>query len=84
MLDAVVQSEERAHESVLSVVEAVADRSGTSPLDLPPLYDAVDPDRLDRLFTPTDPETTGSALFSYAGYDVTVTAACDVTLSPIE
>jgi hypothetical protein len=33
-----------------AVVEAVASARDTDPLELPPLYDAVDPDALNRLF----------------------------------
>lgn len=65
-------------------MEAVAERSGTSPFELPPLYDAIDPDHLDRLATARDSDVQGSALFTYAGYDMTVTASGDVTVSPIE
>lgn len=33
------------------VVEAIADATGVDPLELPPLYDSVDPDALDSLFS---------------------------------
>lgn len=52
-----------------AVVEAVAAASGLSPLDLPPLYRAIDPDSLDSLF---QSGADGRVRFAYAGYDVTV------------
>ncbi len=55
-------------EAVVSLVAETADRD---PLDLPPLYDAVDPEALDRLCTRTsDSELRVS--FEYAGYTVLV------------
>ncbi|MFC7096843.1 HalOD1 output domain-containing protein [Halobaculum marinum] len=35
----------------IRVVECVAEATGREPTDLPPLYDVVDPDALDDLFT---------------------------------
>jgi hypothetical protein len=51
------------------VVRAVSSRLGVDSLDLPPLYDAVDPDALDALFS--DPpgmswSRTGTVSFEYA------------------
>jgi hypothetical protein len=61
------------------VVEAVAEAAGTSPTDLAdPLYEAVDPDALDRLFETGDDTTGGRVEFSYADYRVTVTVDDDV------
>lgn len=54
------------------VYTLVADLEHCSPLDLPPLADATDPDALDRLLT-RHPETTRVS-FAYCGYDVTATA----------
>lgn len=33
-----------------AVVDALAEAEGISPLDLDPLYDAIDPDAVDRIF----------------------------------
>jgi hypothetical protein len=52
-----------------AVLTAVADRAGTEPAELPPLYDAVDVDALDALFGGGKP---GRVSFGYAGYEVTV------------
>lgn len=58
----------------MTVVRAVAALTDTSPLDLDPLYDTIDPDKLDELFR--DPD--GSAVradvrFTYSGCRVIVT-----------
>lgn len=53
------------------VVREVAAKTGTDPLALPPLYEAIDPDALDALFTSSD----GNSLqveFEYAGRHVVV------------
>lgn len=67
------------------MVSAVADATGTKPLVLPPLYEAIDPDTLDSLFRPT-PEGGGvpdQITFTYSVYAVAVhgdgTAVVDET-----
>lgn len=66
----------------LAVIEAVAAVSGTDPLELPPLYDAVNPDALNALFEPHD-RRDGSDLrieFSYNGFDIVVRDGLQVTV----
>lgn len=68
-----------------AVVEVVADAEGVDPLELPPLYEAIDPDALDALFRPsacrTDvPPTSGEVRFGYHGHEVHITAAGRVSL----
>jgi hypothetical protein len=55
-------------------VSAVAARDGVDETDLPPLYDAVDPDALDALLgsVRTDGPDEVSVGFEYAGYTVVV------------
>lgn len=53
-----------------AVVEAVSEASETSVVDLPPLYESVDPDALDTLFS--GEQTPDCLTFEYAGYLVTV------------
>jgi hypothetical protein len=53
------------------VVWAVAAETGRDPLELPPLYEAIDPDALDTAFRTLD---TGEIAFRYADSDVTVRA----------
>lgn len=51
------------------VVDAVAERTGTSPYDLPPLFDTVDPDALEGVIASL---SEGMVQFEYAGETVTV------------
>lgn len=65
-----------------AVLEAVARAAGVQALELPPLYDAVDPDALERLFAGVAGETRVGSLcvqFEYAGYVVTVRGDGEVT-----
>ncbi|WP_247730300.1 HalOD1 output domain-containing protein [Halovivax limisalsi] len=66
-----------------AVVFAIAETTGTDPLELPPLYDAIDPDSLDALFASLDPESASAAQLSFtlAGCDVVVDGAGRVTVS---
>jgi len=61
-----------------AVVRAVAAASNTAAIDLPPLYDTVDPDTLDSLF-PAGADD-GELRFDYAGYAVVVGANGTVAL----
>lgn len=51
------------------VVQTVANRSNTDALDLPPLFDTLDPDSLDTLIREMD---KGKISFEYAGYNISV------------
>lgn len=68
------------------VVEALAEARGVEPAELEdPLYESVDPDALDALFPGTeDTPTDGRLVFTASGYEVTVTAAQDVYVRPVE
>ena len=49
--EALESGSETTHTVSERVIQAVADREGVSPLDIsPPLFDAVDPDALNRMF----------------------------------
>lgn len=52
-----------------SVIEEVAKEKGVDAVEIPPLYDTIDPNALDSLFQNTD---SGSVHFIYCGYDVSV------------
>lgn len=55
------------------VIEAVAAAEGIDPTELPArLYEVIDPDALDSLFT-SDTIQTGTVTFAFCGYDVTIT-----------
>ncbi|MDR9431077.1 MAG: HalOD1 output domain-containing protein [Natronomonas sp.] len=51
------------------IVRTVATEADSDPVELPPLYDAIDPDALDAL---VDRMSNGTVSFAYAGYEVTV------------
>ena len=51
------------------VVQKVADRANTDSLELPPLFNTLDPDSLDKLVRGMD---KGEVSFDYAGYNITV------------
>lgn len=63
-----------AHELSERIVNEVATCDGVDPVELPPLFDAVDPDALEALFAPTanGEKRRGKIWFSYADYDVTI------------
>ena len=67
-----------------AVVELVADANGVSPVDIEtPLYEAIDPDALDRFVASTDAasDTVLEIVFTYAGHEVTVRGDGTVVLS---
>lgn len=66
-----------------AVVAAVAEREGVDPVELPRLFESVDPDALDAIFADGRP---GRVSFQYAGYDVTVCGTDQVTVicEPLE
>lgn len=51
------------------IVQAVADSTDDDALELPPLYDTIDPEALDALVTRI---SDGEVSFNYAGQRVTV------------
>lgn len=60
-----------------AVVAAVSEVTGDHPEDLDPLFDAVDPDCLDGIFTPTSysqARLNGGVEFAYNGYWIVVRA----------
>ena len=68
-----------------TVVLAVAEATGEDPIELPPLYDTVDPDALNELFDSDAPgaeRVDGHVEFAYADCDVTVRADGRVTVAP--
>lgn len=70
-----------------AVVDALADANGVDPLELDPLYETIDPDALDSLFSTTDGSTRthhGKVRFTTNGYEVEVTSTGRVHLTPEE
>lgn len=70
-----------------TVVERVAAAEDVDPVDIPvPLFDVIDPDALDSLFTSTTPRSNdgGQISFTYFGYHVTVSSDGDVSVADAE
>ncbi|NUB91121.1 hypothetical protein HT576_08815 [Haloterrigena sp. SYSU A121-1] len=64
-----------------AVVSAVAEAEGIDPVNLPPLYNVVDPEALNALFT-SDSGGVSSVEFEYAGYSVVVRGEGTVEVRP--
>lgn len=67
----------------VEIVRAVAEQTEVEPAALPPLYEYIDPDALNVLFTPTPTadRQTGSVEFSYAEHRITVSFNPDRTIT---
>lgn len=69
-----------------TIVTAVADAKGVSPLDVsPPLYEAIDPDAMQAVLASmqrSPEEPTGRLTFHYSGYEVTVTDDGRISVDP--
>lgn len=64
-----------------TVLESVAELEAVPPAELSyPLFDAINPEALDGLFR----ETTGHLVFSYHGYEVTVSSDGAVDVTPAD
>ncbi|WP_255195231.1 HalOD1 output domain-containing protein [Halorarius litoreus] len=70
----------------LTVVSGVAAMTNTEPEALPPLYDAVDPDSLERLLqsVPEENRQNVSIAFPFAGWNVEIEGTGEVTFSPAD
>lgn len=71
--------DERVSETVIAAVAAVTD---ADPLEMDPLYEAIDPDALDRLFRPSAGSASPHLEFSFAGCRVEVRGEGTVTVTP--
>lgn len=60
------------------VLDAVSNATDEAIVDLPPLYDSVDPEALNAL---TDGMENGVVWFTYAGHEVTATSDGTVRLA---
>ena len=64
-----------------AIVDAVSDAEDCDPLELPPLWNVIDPEALDGLFAPTrrGRPRAGRVAFAYAGYEVSVAVDTEAT-----
>lgn len=70
-----------------AVISAVATLTGEDPVEMPPLYTAIDPDALDALFRPTrtGPRRGDRRLeFAFNGHEVTVKSCGVIVVDPLE
>lgn len=70
----------------LAVIEAVAAASDTPPENLPPLYDVIDTEALERSFTPKHDGTarSGCVRFEYYDHVVRIRDGQSVTVHPVD
>ncbi len=81
--------DENPSEAVIVALRKASDRSPSLDADRPgddmlePLFNTIDPDALDALFSSRNGTSTrsGTVTFTHAGYEVTVSAAGDVTVA---
>ena len=59
------------------VIRTVAETTETDPLELPPLYETIDPDALDALVEDME---AGTISFTYVGREITVDSDGTVTV----
>lgn len=87
MLLSADRSETRRNRSLsFEIINAVAEREGVDPTEIEPpeyeaLYDVLNPEALDALFSPREdgtPRSNGTVEFQFCGYDVVVTGDGDV------
>lgn len=70
-----------------AVIAAISEVTGEQPEDLDPLFNAVDPDCLDGIFTPTSysqARLNGGVEFEYNGYWIVVRANGQGYVYPLE
>ena len=69
----------------LEITETIIAHTDRTRDDLPPLYDVIDPDALENVFSPRmngAARPNGRVVFQYAGYRVTVHANRTITIEP--
>ncbi|WP_162524367.1 HalOD1 output domain-containing protein [Halobellus captivus] len=59
------------------VIQCVAATTDRDELDLPPLYDAIDPDTLDAVVSTM---SNGELTFTYAGHEITVDSEGEISV----
>lgn len=81
--DAVTWNSESEGTPVNAVISAVADATDSDPLELPPLYKAIDADALNQLFRAEPSSTEIRVSFQYEGCEVTIKGSGEVIVEPI-
>lgn len=67
-----------------AVLDAVGEAAERDALDLPPLYEQIDPEGLENLFAPIpgSERCTGSVTFPLGDYHVTIAADGEIVIYP--
>lgn len=65
---------------VYAVLSAVAEVEESTPVELPPLYESIDPEALNDLFTSRAEPAVKKITFQYAGYGITVHGSGEVEI----
>lgn len=69
-----------------AVVDKMSEMTQTDPLELPPIFDVLDPDSLNTLFNgspSSQPQTETFVIFEYIGHQVTVKRNGAIRITPI-
>ncbi len=76
-------SDEHGRSVTELVVDCLADATGRDPLELPPLWEVIDPEGLNSVFEPrrSGDERAGTVQFRYCGHEVTVETQSSVIVS---
>ncbi|WP_415381223.1 HalOD1 output domain-containing protein [Halosimplex sp. TS25] len=80
-------ADDRSPETDLSVavIESLAEAKGVAPIDIEqPLYDVVDPDALDRLFTDGEGSVAGRVVFDFDAHEITVHSDGDILVRRVD
>lgn len=59
------------------VIDTLAEKTESDPTDLPPLYEAIDPDALNELFCGRE---DGAVTFRYCGYEITISSTGEIAI----
>ena len=77
-----LESARAKHSLSTDVIYAIAEHEGVDPLRLhPPLFEAIDLDALDALFSGAEASPAATVTFSYKGYEVRVSNSGAVDVS---
>jgi hypothetical protein len=80
-----VESDSRSGEVSERIVTAVAEATGLDPLEMDPLFSVMDPDALNKLFSPsgTSPPPGTRLEFTMEGCEVVVHGDGEVAVAPM-
>jgi len=65
-----------------AIVRVLSTISNTRPEQLPPLYDSIDPDALDILFS--NKQSNGAVKFCHSGFRIRITSNGEIHIAPVE